>query len=245
MNNTLFHTSYHLLNLLTILVLTLPVMTLLLRKKCWKPHFLPIASIFLLFLASSLLNNGMPDLGEHTAGLASTASFLFLSPLALYFLLFFLNNPERPDFKKAVKISLFFYLLTGLSLFFWRGLDETSGMLTTGLGFLLVLLFSVPIFLRQIRTSIHKRTDTGMAFMITSIVFAFSCYTLIFLMQFVAGPGKRQEELFLLFQLITIFFALLMTTGIALFKPSVPVREPDTKSKRIPMLTEWEEYSGK
>jgi hypothetical protein len=205
-----------------------------------------MAAIFSLFLVSSLFNNQVTDLGDNAARLASSASFLFLSPLALSFLQFFLDEPDSSHgLKRAIRISLLFYLLAGLGIFIWKGLDEMSGALAIGLGFLLVLMFSMPIFLRQIRISIHQRKDSGKAFMITSIVFSFACYGLIFLMYAALQSVERRAELLLLFQLITMLFALLMTAGIILYNPAVSSTATGKKTSRIPMLTEWEEYSEK
>ena len=78
--------------------------------------------------------------------------------------------------------------------------------------------------------------------MIASIVFSFACYILFFLLHFVPSAGMRTSDLFLLFQLATIFFALLMTVGILLYKPAL-AKSPAPKADKIPMLTEWEEYN--
>ncbi len=245
MNNTLFHTPYFLLNYITILILYLPVIGLLINRECRKPRFLPVGGVFLLFLASALLNNGLPNMGQAVADLATTFALMLHAPLTLAFLLFFVSDqPGHGGLKKSIRISLAFYLVAGIAIFAWDGLDARSGALTTGLGFLLVLMFSIPIFFRQIRDSIHNRIETGKAFMISAIVFSFGCHGLIFLMYTGFSSMVRQDELFLLFQLTTILFSLLMTAGILLYKPTQQAEAPVKKASRIPMLTEWEEYPG-
>jgi hypothetical protein len=245
MNNTLFHTPYFLLNFITILILFLPVIALLINRECRKPRFLPVAAVFLLFLASALLNNDLPNMGQDVADLATIFALMLHAPLTLAFLLFFVSDqPGRIGLKKSIRVSLAFYLAAGIGIFALEGLDARSGALTTGLGFLLVLMFSIPIFFRQIRDSIHKRIETGKAFMISAIVFSFGCHGLIFLMYTAFNSVVKQEELFLLFQLTSILFSLLMTAGILLYKPTKQAEAPVKKASRIPMLTEWEEYPG-
>jgi hypothetical protein len=243
MNNTLFHTPYFLLNYITVLILYLPVIAMLINRECRKSKFLPVAGVFVLFLVSALLNNGLPNLGQETANLATTLALLLHAPLTLAFLLFFAGDEGgRDGLKRAIRVSLAFYLATGIGVFAWYGLDARSGAIITGLGFLLVLVFSLPIFFRQIRDSINQRIETGKAFMISAIVFSFGCHGLIFLMYSAFSSMVRQDELFLLFQLTTILFSLLMTTGLLLYKPYVKTEAPPKKTSQIPMLTEWEEY---
>lgn len=243
MNNTLFHTPYLLLNSITILILFLPLIAMLINRACRKPSFLPVATVFLLFLASALLNNGLPNMGQAVANMATTFALLLHAPLTLAFLLFFVRDqPGRDGLTRAIRVSLISYLAVGIGIFAWDGLDARSGAITTGLGFLLVLIFGVPIFFRQIRDTVQKRIETGKAFMISAIVFSFGCHGLIFLMYSAFSSVVKQDELFLLFQLTTILFSLLMGTGLLLYKPSVPGDAPVKKVSKIPMLTEWEEY---
>jgi hypothetical protein len=243
MNNTLFHTPYFLLNYITVLILFLPAIAILLNRACRKARFLPVAVVFLLFLGSALLNNGMPNLGQEAADLATTLALMLHAPLTLAFLLFFAGGEAGSDgLKRAIRVSLAFYLASGIGVFAWYGLDTRSGAIITGLGFLLVLAFSLPIFFRQIRDSINHRIETGKAFMISAIVFSFGCHGLIFLMYTAFSSMVRQDELFLLFQLTTILFSLLMTTGLLLYKPYAKTEAPSKKTSKVPMLTEWEEY---
>lgn len=244
MNNAPFHTPYYWLNVCTVLCLLLPVLAVFVRPASRKLSFLPVSLLFLLFLGVALVNNSWLAATASERAHLTTASFLLLSPLVLTFLPFFLDKPGKTDgLKRAIRVSHLVYLVSGMAIFISEGLTETSGSLVSGMGYLLVMLFSLPIFVRQVGDAVHKRQENGKAFMIASIVFSFACYILFFLLDFVRSAGMRTSDLFLLFQLATIFFSLLMTVGILLYKPLV-IESPSPKTVKIPMLTEWEEFKS-
>jgi hypothetical protein len=243
MNNAPFHSPYALLNLCTAICLFLPVLAVFARPASRKLSFLPVSVVFLLFLGVTLVNNLWLAVEEAARVHLTTASFLLLSPLVLGFLPFFLDKPGKgAGMKRAIRISLLAYLLSGLVIFVMQGLTKTTGSMFSGMGYLLVMLFYLPIFVRQVGDSVHKRHENGKAFMIASIVFSFACYILFFLLHFVPSAGMRTADLFLLFQLTTMFFALLMTAGILLYKPA-EIESPAPKADKMPMLTEWEEFT--
>ncbi len=245
MNYAPFHTPFALLNLCTVICLSFPLLAALLRPATRKIHFLPVILVFLLFLGTALVNNDWLFAPENVRTSLTAISFLLLSPLVLGFLPFFRDKPKTgTEFWRATRFSLPAYLVIAIVTFLRQGLTETSGSLVSGLGYLLVMLFSVPIFVRQVGYAVRKRHENGKAFMIASIVFSFACYILFFLLHLVPSAGVQHADLLLLFQLATILFAVLMSVGILLYKPAV-VEIPAPKADKIPMLTEWEEFTRK
>lgn len=246
MNNAAFHSPYFFLNVLTMLSLIMPVVAV-----CWNsctrknPEFLNIIAVFLLFLSVALVNNGIIPVGPAARDIILLITFLSFAPLTLAFLPFFLQKEGRQaGWRKAIWVSLTGYLATGIAVFAMGQLDETNGSLITAMGYLLVLVFSLPIFFQQVQASVHKRLNPGKAFMITAIVFSFACYILVSLMHLTVENTMQAGELFMLFQMASLFFGVLMTIGIFLYKPEDPEKTADKKVVRLPMLTEWEEYSG-
>jgi hypothetical protein len=245
MNDVPFHTPFDVLNLCTAICLSFPLLAALVRPVTRKIHFLPVTLVFLLFLGTALVNNGWLAAPESFRTLLTALSFLLLSPLVLGFLPFFLDNSNTgKEFLRATRLSLPAYLLIAVVIVVRQGLTETTGSLVSGLGYLLVMLFSVPIFVRQVGYAVRKRHENGKAFMISSIVFSFACYILFFLLHLVPSAGVQQADLLLLFQLATILFAVLMSVGIILYKPAV-IEIPVQKADKLPMLTEWEEFTRK
>ena len=246
MNNAAFHSPYFFLNVLTMLSLIMPVVATYWNPCSRKnPQFLAIISVFLLFLSVALVNNGLIRVGPEAGDFMLLITFLSFAPLTLAFLPFFLGTEgNQGGWRKAIWVSLVGYLAIGIAVTATGQLDEANGSLVNAMGYLLVLVFSLPIFFRQVRASVHKRLNPGKAFMITSIVFSFACYILVSLMHLSVENSMQAGELFMLFQMASLFFGVLMTIGIFLYKPEDPEKPTDKKVVRMPMLTEWEEYSG-
>jgi hypothetical protein len=246
MNNAAFHSPYFFLNVLTMLSLIMPVVAVYSNACSRKnPQFLNIVAVFLLFLSVALVNNGILSVGPAFSEIILMVTFLCFGPLTLAFLPFFLSKEGRhAGWRRAIWVSLLGYLATGVAVIALNQLNEVNGSMITAMGYLLVLVFSLPIFFQQVQASVHKRLNPGKAFMITAIVFSFACYILVSLMHLTVENTLQAGELFMLFQMASLFFGVLMTIGIFLYKPDQPEKPAEKKVVRLPMLTEWEEYSG-
>lgn len=239
MKNELFHAGSHWLNLFSMFILVVPLVIMLFKKSSWNIYFLPLTLCFLLLLGTGLINNEFISPDKKTSNFFISSSIVFQAPLILIFLNYF---SLTPDLKKALHVSLLSYLIGGGALLAIKGLNGETIALTLGVGLSLVLIYGLIIFFRQIKESIHKRRETGKAFMISAIVFAYSCYLFIYLMNFVLHSNEKNEVV-LLFQLATIISTLLMSIGL-LININTPIETKEVKkSSKLPMLTEWEEYT--
>jgi drug/metabolite transporter (DMT)-like permease len=239
MKNELFNTGNIWLNFFSTFILLVPVICMLLKKSTWNKNFIPLAVCFLLLLCTGLINNDFISLGKKANTLFITASVIVQAPLILLFLNYFRLNP---DLKKAIRVTPLAYLFGGILFLFVKGVSTKTIGLLLGTGLSLVLIYGLIIFFRQIKESVRNRRETGKAFMISAIVFAYACYLFIFLMSYVFH-SKENLEIKLLFQLATIISTLLVSIGL-LINVNTPVKIPvEKKMSNLPMLTDWEEYT--
>lgn len=239
MKNELFNTGNIWLNFISTFILLIPVISMLLKKSTWNKNFIPLAICYILLLCTALINNDFINLGEIANTLFITACVVIQAPLILLFLNYFQLNP---DLKKAVRVSLLAYILGGTLLLTVKGVNSKTIGLLLGTGLSLVLLYGLIIFFRQIKESVHNRRETGKAFMISAVVFAYACYLFIYLMSYVFH-SKENMEIKMLFQLATIISTLLVSIGL-LINVNTPVEIPvEKKMSNLPMLTDWEEYT--
>lgn len=242
MKNSLFYTDYYWLNLLTPLVLLMPILAILLNPGVRKKSIIPLALMFAIFMAISLLNADLLGYFPSLKNWLVIGGFMLMAPLTLLSLEFFrAGSSFGLRFQKSLRVTLLMFLLAGAGILVRQGLDEISGFMIVGTGVLLVLLFYLPVFYRQIRTTIQKRSETGKAFMIAAVVFAFGSYFLVFLMNIWLQNKVRLSDSFLLFHLIIILFSLLFTTGCLLYKVPASNPAPARQKSKIPLLTEWED----
>ena len=239
MKNELFNTGNIWLNFISTFILLVPVISMLFKKSTWNKNFIPLAVCFLLLLCTGLINNDLINLGENANTIFITASIIFQAPLILMFLNYFQLNA---DLKKAVRVSLLAYMIGGTLFLSVKGVHAETIGLILGSGLFLVLIYGLIIFFRQIKESIHGRRETGKAFMISAVVFAYACYLFIYLMSYVFHT-REKTEIILLFQLATIISTLLVSIGL-LINVNTPVEIPvEKKMSNLPMLTDWEEYT--
>lgn len=240
MKNALFNTGNIWLGLLSTFILLVPIILMLIKRSSWNTWFIPLVICFLLLFCTGLINNGFIDFGEKTNAALVTCSIVFQAPLIIIFLHYFGLNPEL---KKAIQVSLISYLIGGAVFLVINGVNGQTIGLILGTGISLVLIYGIIIFVRQIKESIHSRKQTGKAFMISAVVFAYACYFFIYLMNFVFNSTEK-TEIILLFQLTTIVSTLLVSIGILINVKQQDEKPPVVKTSKIPMLTDWEEYTS-
>jgi|GEM_PF-4140148 hypothetical protein len=242
MKNGLFNTEFFWLNLLTPIVLLLPILIILLRKELRSKTMMPLVTLFAIFVVTSLLNDDL--FGQHPSvkGWLVIAGFFLMGPLTLMSLGFFRKeSPPRLRFRRSLWLTLLMFLVASTGMLISQGLDTMTGFMVVGTGIILVLIFYVPLFFHQIRVTIQKRTETGKAFMISAVVFSFGSFLLVYLMNLLLQDNVRLSDSFLLFNVIILLFSLLFSAGCLLYRLPAESQEAPTKKSKIPLLTEWED----
>lgn len=239
MKNDLFMNSESGLSLLTTMVLLLPLIAMMLKRSTWHLSFLALGSCYSLFFLSSLIINGFIPASEKTSHILLSFSTMFQHPLMLLFMTYFARQEE---IKKALQYSLIILLLIGIIILTKNDIGTNARPVVLGLGLLLVLIYSSLFFMQQIKSSITQRTETGKAFMISSILFAYSCYSVIFLIKYVFR-STNTEDLFTLYEMSTFISTILLIIGIFTNR-KVKQKTEEISIPVTPQLTEWEEYGS-
>lgn len=242
MKNGLFNTEFFWLNLLTPIVLLLPILSFLLRKELRSKTMIPLVTMFALFLGISLLNDDLIGQYPSVKSWLVIAGFFLMGPLTLMSLEFFRKGSHLgPRFRRSLWVTLLMFLVAGSGMLISQGLDTMTGFMVVGTGIILVLLFYMPLFFHQIRVTIQKRTETGKAFMISAVVFSYGSFLLVYLMNLMLQDKVRLSDSFLLFHVIILLFSLLFSAGCLFYR--LPAKNPEAPAKKskIPLLTEWED----
>jgi hypothetical protein len=238
MKDQIIYNGNYLLTLIGLFISFIPISVILIRKILWNKYFLTLTLCYVLLILSRLANLlPMGLTAEQRLQLTNTL-FLFQPLLVLFFLRFF---PEGPKLKKAVVYGLPVYVIMGLLLFLAEQKNVQTGKLVLLNGLLLVLFFSSVLFLRLVKDTIHNKRESGKAMVVSAVFFGYACYTFIFLMNFTSG--QRGSDIIILFEISTILSTLLLSAGLWIFRMQVPANDIPKKNK-LPVLTEWEEYTG-
>lgn len=148
------------------------------------------------------------------------------APLMLLFLSYFSTSPT---FTRRLKLLILVFIVFELTVIIFRGFTTSSITIILGPGLLIVLCLCMYFFIRQAKMAILHRKATGKALMIASLLFAYGCYAIIYLLYYVfkahIDSNKVNEQYvadtFLVYFLVTTFSSMLMCAGIIIERKRV------------------------
>ena len=202
------------------IALFLPILLILLLK-LGKYRSFP----FLIFYyGSALLYNLMTEGYVHT----NTAQTRFWGitnnlvdiPLMLLFLTYFSTSRI---FTKRLQIAIIGFIVFEVIILFISGYNVDAITITLGPGVLIIAGLSLYFFIRYVKLAVTNHKATGKALMSAAVLFAYGCFTFIYLMYYVFkahldrdGHVKKQykDDTFLIYFLVTIISSLLMCIGL-------------------------------
>ncbi|HWR34226.1 MAG TPA: hypothetical protein VN451_11895, partial [Chitinophagaceae bacterium] len=151
-------------------------------------------------------------------------------PLILTFLTYFSTTA---GFRKRMNIMIASFLVFEIIIMAWKGPTVDAITIIMGPGLLMATGFCLYFFIRQSKITITHGKATGKAIIAASLVFAYGCYSLIYLMYYVFKT-KDVADTFLIYYLVTIFSSLLLTAGIIIEKKRVnKLQEVKTARKEL------------
>ena len=132
------------------------------------------------------------------------------APLMLYFLTYFSMSAA---FTKRMHILILGFLVFEAAIITWKGLNIDAITIIMGPGLLSVIGYSLFFFIRQTKIAITHQKAPGKAVIASSLIFAYGCYGILYLMYYVLKT-PYVEHTFLIYFLVTTISSLILTTGI-------------------------------
>jgi hypothetical protein len=165
--------------------------------------------VFIYNLFTENYINVNPDL-VHYWGLSNN---LLDAPLMLFFLTYFSPSPALT---KQMKILIFVLVVFDAIVIALRGFNINSLTIIMAPGLLIVFAFCLYFFVRQSKITIMHRKATGKALIAASLVFAYGCYGILYLMFYVFNKVliSSIEQTFLVYFLVTTFSSIIICAGI-------------------------------
>jgi hypothetical protein len=151
-------------------------------------------------------------------------------PLMLIVILLFCTS-KRKQITVYISIAVFvlFEILVGILFQFKR----ESLIYILGPGILLIFIYALTLFAQHVKISIEKNKGFGKTFMITSILFAYGCYIMIYYFYYIQKT-KDVSDVFLIYYIVSIVSSLLMAAGLILiYKKSKQIKEVQTTRKEL------------
>lgn len=199
------------------------------RFKC----FLALAIYYILEVSYNLMSENYihvsPDFKKYF-GIAN--NFLEL-PLMLTFMLYFSFSAKL---SKQMRYSVFIYLIFGVITFLIFGYNTTAVTIILAPSLSLLLFVSVWFTLRQIKIAIAQGKGTGKALMISSMLFLYGCYMLIYILYYLVR-SKEVADIYTMYFIATTLSALVLSIGIFIENKRIRVlQELKTTRKELNMV---------
>lgn len=210
--------------------LLLPVVIILYCKLYRHKSMLSLWGYFLLTCLYNLADQGVfPLNNEIRRGFGIVNNYLDV-PLILIALLLFCTSTRK---RTAIYISLVGFVIFEIFVGILFQFNRESLTYILGPGLLLIFCWSVILFTQHVKLSIEKNKGFGKTFMITSILFAYGCYMIVYYFYYVEKTNDVSDVL-LIYYIISIISALLMTIGLILiYQKSRKIEEVQVTRKEL------------
>jgi hypothetical protein len=198
------------MGLISTVALSLPILILIVTKLAGYKTFPALAVYYSTLVAYNMLTQGyIQGSGSFTRSVGITNNLLD-APLILTFLTYFSTSARSLQRIKILIVAFIVFELVIISIY---GFSIKAITIIMGPSIVLVLGFCVPFFVHQTKITIMHHKATGKALMIASLLFAYGCYSIIYLMYYLLN-FRNTEDAFLVFFLVSTFSSLLMSAGI-------------------------------
>ena len=202
-----------LMGILSTLALFAPVAIIAIMRLYGHRSFIALFFYYLVATTYNLMTEDIIHLNSGFVQIFGIVANLLDAPLILLFFIYF--SPSAAFSRKIFAlIGLFIaYEITIIAIF---NFTKTAVTYFVGPGIFIILCLSLVFFLRQVRVTIMHRRATGKALMISSILWAYGCFGVIYLIFYILKESN--ETSFLVFFIVTTFSSLMMSAGLIIEK---------------------------
>jgi hypothetical protein len=135
-------------------------------------------------------------------------------PLMLVTLLYFCPNRQK---QTVVNIIAGTFLTYEIIIAFMFGLTTKAIIYIMGPGLIIILIYALYLFIRQVKFSIMNGKNVGRTMMLASIFFAYGSYTLIYFFYYILKTPYKSDTLLLYF-ISSIVASVLMAVGLHMMR---------------------------
>ena len=175
------------------------------RFKC----FLAAGLYYLLGFCSSFLKEGYLNTPKEFNQVFEIGYNLLDMPLMFIFLAYFSTSI---DLGRKIRWSVLGFLAFEIAIVLIYGYNKQALTIIMAPGLAAVLFFTAIFFVRQIKITIQHQKATGKALMLSSLLFAYGCYALIYVMYYLM-QAQDVTDIFVMYFIVTILSAVLLSIG--------------------------------
>lgn len=218
------------IGLISSVALFLPVLFILVFKLGNYRTFPALLVYYFIVFGYNLLSLKYITPGGSVTHYWGIANNLLDTPLMLTFLTYFSTSPVLT---RRMRWAVVVFIVFELAIIAWKGFSVEAITIIMGPGLAAVIVFALHFFVRQSKITIMHGKATGKAIIAASLVFAYGCYGIIYLMYYVF-PTKQVADTFLIYFLVATFSSLLLSAGIIIERKRIQkLNEVKTARKEL------------
>jgi hypothetical protein len=174
-----------------------------------------LQALFIYYFIGAIYNlmvQGVIPVNTSTRRIFGTINNYLDAPLMLMFLMFFCVERWR---SKAIQHTLIIIIAYELFIGAFYGFSIEANVFILGPGIVIILLFSLLLFIRHIRLTIVQSKGLGKTLMLTSAIFSYGCFAIIYLFHYIQKINAV-NDIFLLYFIVSLVTSLIMAAGVVL-----------------------------
>ena len=190
--------------------------------------FPALAIYFSLVFLYNLFTEGYLSANENFIRYWGITNNFLDAPVMLTFLSYFSTSIKQT---KRLRLVTGLLLLFDLVIIAVKGFNVESSIIIMAPGLIIVLGYCLLFFVRQTKISILHQKALGKALMITSQLFAYGCYLLIYLLYYVYKMHNVADT-FLIYFIVSTLASGLLCTGLVIEKKRILKLEELKQTRR-------------
>jgi hypothetical protein len=198
------------MGLVSTVSLSLPILTMIAMGLAGYRSFPALVVYYAIVVFYNMLTQGYVHADKDFIYYFGIANNLLDAPLMLLFLSYF--SPTQ-HLKKRMDMLIGVFVAFEIAILITFGFTVKAITIIMAPGFLFILGFCIPFFVRQTKITISHHKAMGKAMITASLLFAYGCYSIIYVMYYLMDI-RNEEDTFLVYFFVTTLSSLLMSAGI-------------------------------
>ena len=194
-------TTMSVLGLISTIALFIPVTLIVFFRLTIYKSFPALFIYYLMILAYNVARLQYLHVSQEIIEYWNTVNNFLDAPLILYFLSYFSPGPGFTKRMKWVIAAIVFFEIATITIV---GFNTKAITIFLGPGILVVFGFCLHFFVRQAKITISHHKSIGKAIVTASLLFAYGCYGIIYLMYYVFKMPNIADTFVIYFAVVTI-----------------------------------------
>lgn len=220
------------LGIISAIAFLLPALIILSSRLLINLSLLALVFYFLLVMTCTLMSIDIIVVSTDVRRIFGVINNYFDVPLMLTAMLMFC--PEKWK-QRVIVTTIIAFAAFELIILFQHQLHPVSSKLIMGPGIILVLCYSLYLFVSTIKNTIVQGKGVGKTLMITSILFAYGCYFIVYLFAYIyVQNSSAKGDVFIIYYVASIIFSVLMSAGLIWVKKRLrEIKEVQTTRREL------------